>query len=178
MSTSKNSDKKAVALFLDYLRKNGYSNVERLSTRSKITADVKAYSPEGKEIYFEVKSTEESVKCWSRITFNELESALYASKMNYDYYFVVIRKGNRSDNAVLGDGHRFIYPKNRTGKNKEFLSLDDILTFTKRHQFFFGIDINIDIGNSTFSATPVEKDPYTKEDIKKICDAISLLTVI
>ena len=174
MSKSKKTDKEAVEVFKDYLRNEGFKNVERLSTRSKgVTADVKAYSPEGKETYFEVKSTEQNSKCWSRITFHELESALNASKENYDYFFVIIRKGNASDKAELGKGHRFIPIKDRSGNDKRFLTLEDILIFTRRNQFHFGIDINMDFSN-TFIARPVRKDPhYTEGEVKQLCEAIS-----
>ena len=174
MSKSKKTDKEAVEVFKDYLRNKGYSNVERLSTRSKgVTADVKAYSPEGKETYFEVKSTEQNSKCWSRITFHELESALKASKENHDYFFVIIRKGNISNKAELDKRHRFIPIKDKFGNSKNFLSLEDILTFTRRNQFHFGIDINIDFSNA-FTANPVRDDPhYTEGEVEKLCEAIS-----
>lgn len=169
-----NTDKEAVEYFKNYLQQEGFFEIEKLPTFSDVAADVKAVSPKGRVTYFEIKSTKQNDRCWSRISFNELASALDSQKYDYDYFFVIIRKGNTSSKAI--DGFRFIYPKDKNGHGEIFLSIEDILTFTKRHQFYFGIDININYKNSLFSAEKKGvEEPYSCDDVKTICDKIKEL---
>ena len=169
-----NTDKEAVEYFKNYLQQEGFSGIEKLPTFSDVAADVKAVSPKGRVTYFEIKSTKQNDSCWSRISFNELASALDSQKYDYDYFFVIIRKGNTSSKAV--DGFRFIYPKDKNGLGEIFLSIEDILKFTTRHQFYFGIDINVNYKNSLFSAERKGvEEPYSRDDVKTICDKIKEL---
>lgn len=169
-----NTDKEAVEYFKNYLQQEGFSKIEKLPTFSDVSADVKAVSPKGRVTYFEIKSTKQNNRCWSRISFNELASALDSQKNDYDYFFVIIRKGNTSSKAV--DGFRFIYPKDKNGLGEIFLSIENILKFTTRHQFYFGIDINVNYKNSLFSAERKGvEEPYSCDDVKTICDKIKEL---
>ena len=131
-------EREAIEFFIKYLRAtNNYIPTSICDNRNnnRICADLKAIDKSGKEVYFEIKSTATDGKCWGRITFNEIMSALDA--VEYKYFFVVIHKTKGAKTYKFN----IVYPYD--AEDKPFMTLGEILRFTKSGQNQVAIDFNI-----------------------------------
>lgn len=124
----------AVSWFIKYMEdhnKNTTFKDIRRDPNKEANADIMATGEGYPKTFYEIKSTKAKEKYWGRISFGEILSALDAVKKGYDYFFVIIRVGQK-DNVF-----HFICPEK--AKNRPVLTLEEMLTFTNG-KFSFGID--------------------------------------
>lgn len=133
----------AVSSFIKYMEQEHHNkNITfkdiRRDPNKEANADIMATGEGYTKTFYEIKSTKAKEKYWGRITFGEILSALDAVKKGYNYFFVIIRVGQKDNDF------QFICPKK--AKYHPFLTLEEMLTFTNG-KFSFGIDFIVRYSN-------------------------------